>query len=306
MRRNARTRSGGRPGSRFPVGLVYVAPWIAGFLVFQLYPFLMSLFYAFTNFTLIKAPQLVGAANFVTMFTRDKHYFQSLKVTLAYGLMAVPMKLAFALLVAMVLNLKLRLINFFRTFYYLPSILGGSVAIAILWRFLFNRGGVINVLLSAVGLGPVDWLGSERWALLTLSLLTVWQFGSSMVIFLAGLKQIPGELYEAARVDGAGRIRVFLRITVPLITPMIFFNLVLQMIYALQEFTAPYIITGGGPLRSTYLYGLMLYENAFTFLRMGYASAQSWVLFVIIMVFTALIFKSSAYWTYYQDEGQQK
>jgi oligogalacturonide transport system permease protein len=206
----------------------------------------------------------------------------------------------------MVLNLRLRLINFFRTFYYLPSILGGSVAIAILWRFLFNRGGVVNGILASVGVGPVDWLGSERWALFTLSLLTVWQFGSSMVIFLAGLKQIPGELYEAARVDGAGRTRVFLRITMPLITPMIFFNLVLQMIYALQEFTGPYIITGGGPLRSTYLYGLMLYENAFTFLRMGYASAQSWVLFVIIMVFTALIFKSSEHWTFYQDEGQQR
>jgi oligogalacturonide transport system permease protein len=288
------------------VGLAYVAPWIAGFLLFQLYPFLMSLFYAFTSFTLIKGPQLVGAENFVTMFTKDKHYFQSLRVTLLYGLMAVPNKLAFALLVALVLNLRLRFISFFRTFYYLPSILGGSVAIAILWRFLFHRGGVINVILSHVGLGPVDWLGSERWALFTLSLLTVWQFGSSMVIFLAGLKQIPGELYEAARVDGAGRVRVFLRITLPLITPMIFFNLVLQMIYALQEFTGPYIITGGGPLRSTYLYGLMLYENAFTYLRMGYASAQSWVLFAIIMVFTGLIFKSSAYWTYYQDEGQQK
>ncbi len=288
------------------MGLAYVAPWIAGFVVFQIYPFLMSLFYAFTNFTLIKAPRLIGLDNFVTMFTRDKHYFQSLRVTLLYGLMAVPMKLAFALLVAMVLSMRLRLINFFRTLYYLPSILGGSVAIAILWRFLFNRGGVINVLLSYVGLGPVDWLGSERWALFTLSLLTVWQFGSSMVIFLAGLKQIPAELYEAARVDGAGRVRVFLRITVPLITPMIFFNLVLQMIYALQEFTGPYIITGGGPLRSTYLYGLMLYENAFAYLRMGYASAQSWVLFAIIMAFTGLIFKSSAYWTYYQDEGRQR
>ncbi|HUX14078.1 MAG TPA: sugar ABC transporter permease [Spirochaetia bacterium] len=288
------------------IGLLYVSPWIAGFLVFQLYPFVMSFFYSFTDFSLLKPPRLIGLKNFVYMFTRDKDYYQSLKVTLIYGMIAVPMKLAFALLVAMILNLKLRYINVFRTFYYLPSILGGSVAIAILWRFLFNRSGVVNEFLAMVHLGPVDWLGSDRWALFTLSLLTVWQFGSSMVIFLAGLKQVPADLYEAAKVDGAGRLRVFFKVTLPLITPMIFFNLILQMIYALQEFTGPYVITGGGPLKSTYLYALMLYDNAFSFLKMGYASAQSWVLFAIIIVFTALIFKSSPYWTFYQDEGAGK
>jgi oligogalacturonide transport system permease protein len=208
--------------------------------------------------------------------------------------------------VAMILNMRLKGINIFRTFYYLPSILGGSVAIAILWRFLFNRDGVVNQFFALFRIGPVDWLGSEHWALFTLSLLTVWQFGSSMVIFLAGLKQIPPELNEAARVDGAGRILIFFKVTVPLITPMIFFNLILQTIHALQEFTAPYIITGGGPLKATYLYGLMLYENAFSFLKMGYASAQSWVLFAIILIFTALMFKASPYWTYYQDGGERK
>ncbi len=240
------------------------------------------------------------------MFTRDRHFWQSVKVTAIYVLVAVPLKLIFSLFIAMILNMKLKFINVFRTLYYIPSIFGGSVAVAILWRFLFNRGGVVNLFIANFGLKPVDWLGSDKWALFTISLLTVWQFGSSMVVFLAGLKQIPNEIVEAAKVDGAGRIRIFFKITVPFLSPMIFFNLILQTIHALQEFTAPFVITGGGPLKSTYLYGLMIYENAFKFLKTGYASAQSWILFLVIMVFTALVFKSSPYWTYYQDSEDSK
>jgi oligogalacturonide transport system permease protein len=237
------------------------------------------------------------------MFTADRMFWNSLKVTFLYVLMAVPGKLVFALFIAVVLNMKIRFINVFRTIYYLPSILGGSVAISILWRFLFSRTGTVNAFFGLLGMKPLDWLGDPNLALGTMGLLVVWQFGSSMVLFLAGLKNIPAEIYEAARVDGANRVRIFFTITIPLLSPVIFFNLIMQMINAFKEFNAPYLITKGGPLQSTYLYGVMLYDNAFTYLKMGYASAQSWILFAIIMGFTAITFKSSPYWTYYEDGG---
>ena len=284
-------------------GLFYVLPWVIGFLIFQLYPFVMSLYYSFTNYNMIKAPVWVGLNNYIRIFTKDKYFFNSIRVTLLYVLMAVPMKLAFALLIAMVLNMKLRGINFFRTVYYLPSILGGSVAVSVMWRFLFAKNGMINQLLAILGISGPAWLGDPHWALFTVSLLTVWQFGSSMVIFLAGLKQIPAELYEAAAVDGISKVGTFIKITLPMISSIIFFNLIMQMVNAFQEFTGVFVITSGGPMYSTYLYGMMLYENAFSNFKMGYASALSWILFVIILAFTALTFKSSSYWTYYEDGG---
>ena len=284
-------------------GLLYVLPWVIGFLIFQLYPFVMSLYYSFTNYNMIKAPVWVGLNNYIRIFTKDKYFFNSLRVTLLYVLMAVPMKLAFALLIAMVLNMKLRGINFFRTVYYLPSILGGSVAVSVMWRFLFAKNGMINQLLAILGINGPAWLGDPHWTLLTVSLLTVWQFGSSMVIFLAGLKQIPAELYEAAAVDGISKVGTFIKITLPMISSIIFFNLIMQMVNAFQEFTGVFVITSGGPMYSTYLYGMMLYENAFSNFKMGYASALSWILFVIILAFTALTFKSSSYWTYCEDGG---
>ena len=284
-------------------GLLYVLPWVIGFLIFQLYPFVMSLYYSFTNYNMIKAPVWVGLNNYIRIFTKDKYFFNSLRVTLLYVLMAVPMKLAFALLIAMVLNMKLRGINFFRTVYYLPSILGGSVAVSVMWRFLFAKNGMINQLLAILGINGPAWLGDPHWTLLTVSLLTVWQFGSSMVIFLAGLKQIPAELYEAAAVDGISKVGTFIKITLPMISSIIFFNLIMQMVNAFQEFTGVFVITSGVPMYSTYLYGMMLYENAFSNFKMGYASALSWILFVIILAFTALTFKSSSYWTYCEDGG---
>lgn len=286
------------------VGLLYILPWLIGFFVLQLYPFLASIYYSFTDFSILKAPTFVGVENYKKLLFNDDTFRQSVKVTFIYVLIAVPAKLIFALFIAVVLNQKLRFINFFRTVYYLPSILGGSVAVSVLWRFLFARDGLINNLISKVGIGYIDWLGNPDIALYTISILTVWQFGSSMVIFLAGLKQIPSDLYEAAKVDGAGRIRIFFRITLPMLSPMIFFNLIMQMVHAFQEFTSAFVITSGGPLKSTYLYGLMLYETAFKFSKMGYASAQSWILFIIIMCFTALVIKSSPYWTYYDDGGK--
>ncbi|MFB9276222.1 carbohydrate ABC transporter permease [Cohnella cellulosilytica] len=283
------------------VGFLYIAPWLLGFLLFELYPFLSSFAYSFTDLNMFKSPNFVGLDNYRKMFADDDLFFQALKVTLIYVLIAVPAKLIFALLVAMLLNRKLRGIHFFRTVYYLPSIMGGSVAIALLWRYLFSSEGMVNTFLQALYLPKFDWLGSPGLALYTISLLTVWQFGSSMVLFLAGLKQIPAELYEAGQIDGASRVRMFFRITLPMLTPIVFFNVIMQMVNAFQDFTAAMVITNGGPLKSTYLYGLMIYQNGFQFFKMGYASAQSWVLFAIIMLVTLLIFKSSSRWVYYGD-----
>lgn len=280
---------------------VFIMPWIVGFLMFQAVPFITSFYYAFTDLSMLKEPNWVGLENFKDIFLFNRDFKNSLKVTLIYVVFSVPLKLGFALFIAMLLNMKVKGIGIYKTLYYLPSILGGSVGIAILWKFLFARNGFVNLLLSRMSLGPVDFLGSPQLALPTISLLSVWQFGSSMILFLAALKQIPKDLYEAAMVDGAGRIRMFVKITVPMITPIILFNIIMQMINAFQEFSAPFLITNGGPLKSTYLYGMMVYENAFSYLKMGYASALSWILFVIIMAVTFLIFKSSESWTFYQD-----
>jgi oligogalacturonide transport system permease protein len=283
-------------------GLFYILPWLAGFLILQFVPLINSLWYSFTNFQLIGSTTFVGLKNFINIFTADAQFWNSLKVTFVFVLIAVPMKIVFALIIAVILNQKWTGINFFRTVYYMPSILGGSIAISVLWRFLFMKQGVVNQIISVIGIPALDWLGSPKIALFTVSLVTVWQFGSSMVLFLAGLKQIPETLYEAARIDGAGRIKIFFRVTLPMLTPIVFFNLIMQMINAFQEFTTAFVITQGGPVKSTYLYGLMLYEQGFKFFKMGYASALSWILFVIIFFFTSLTFKSSESWVHYGDK----
>lgn len=285
------------------IGYLYILPWIIGFLLFQFYPLVSSLYYSFTDYTMFNTPSFVGLANYVKIFTKDPVFRNSLSRTFIYVLIGVPVKLLFAFFIAMLLNMKLRCINVFRTVYYLPSIVGGSVAVSILWRLLFMKEGAVNKLLGAIGLPAISWLGNPDYALFTISLIIVWQFGSSMVLFLAGLKQIPEELYESALVDGASKIRSFFSITLPLVTPTIFFNLIMQMISAFQDFTGAMIVTNGGPLNSTYLYALMLYDQGFKYFRMGYASALSWVLFAIILLFTALIFKSSPMWVHYQDGG---
>lgn len=286
------------------LGLLYIAPWLLGFLIFQLYPFIASFVYSFTNYNMTSDFSFVGLKNYIDIFTKDSTFYNSLKVTIIYVFIAVPLKLIFALIIAMILNVNIKGVNVYRTVYYLPSILGGSVAVSVVWKFLFADNGLINQVLSIFGIPSVGWLTKPKIALFTVSLLTVWQFGSSMVIFLAGLKQVPKELYEAATVDGDTKVGMFFRITLPLLTPIILFNLVMQMIIAFQEFTATYVITGGGPMKSTYLYAMKLYDEGFRFMKMGYASALSWILFIVIMVFTALIFKSSEYWAYYEDGGK--
>ena len=285
------------------IGLVYLLPWIIGFLAFDVYPLFASLYYSFTNFGLGADYRFVGLANYINIFTNDPVFRQSARVTLIYTLFAVPGRIIFALFIAMILNMKLRGIGIFRTTYYLPSILGGSVAVSVLWRAMFMHNGAINSVLSFFTNEPVviHWLGSPDLALIPIILLAVWQFGSSMVLFLAGLKQVPGELYEAAIVDGASKVRLFFSITLPMISPIILFNLIMQTVNAFQDFTGAFILTGGGPLRATYLYGIMLYDIGFVQFRMGYASALSWVLFVVIIIMTAVVFKTSGRWTHYED-----
>lgn len=283
-------------------GLFFISPWIIGFLIFQLYPFISSFIYSFTDIKLAKNYNFVGLKNYIRMFTTDLDFYSSLKITFIFVLIAVPAKLCFALLVAMVMNMKLKFINVFRTVYYIPSILGGSVAIAVLWRLLFMREGVVNKFLGMVGIPATDWLGNPDISIFTISFLSVWQFGSSMVIFLAGLKQIPSYMYEASTIDGASKIKQFFYVTIPMLTPIILFNLIMQMINAFQEFTSAFVITRGGPMKSTYLYSLMLYDQGFGNYRIGYASALSWVLFIIIMILTLIAFKTSDRWTYYEDK----
>ena len=288
------------------VGLLYIAPWLLGFLIFQLYPFIASLCYSFTDYTLLNQPQFVGLKNYLTLFTTDKQFLSTMKITGFYALLSVPLKLAFALFIAILLNAKIKGIGIYRSLYYLPSILGGSVAVSVLWRVIFMKDGMINHFIGLLGLGPVNWLTDAKLALITLSLLQVWQFGSAMVIFLAALKGIPAELYEAASIDGSGKWNQFLHITLPQISSVLFFNLIMQSIQALQNFTSAFVITGGGPMKRTYIIGMKLYDDAFRFYKVGYACAESWILFLVILALTLLVFKSSDAWVYYADEGGSK
>ena len=288
------------------VGLLYIAPWLLGFLIFQLYPFIASFCYSFTDYTLLNQPQFVGLKNYLTLFTTAKQFLSTMKITGFYALLSVPLKLAFALFIAILLNAKIKGIGIYRSLYYLPSILGGSVAVSVLWRVIFMKDGMINHFIGLLGLGPVNWLTDAKLALITLSLLQVWQFGSAMVIFLAALKGIPAELYEAASIDGSGKWNQFLHITLPQISSVVFFNLIMQSIQALQNFTSAFVITGGGPMKRTYIIGMKLYDDAFRFYKVGYACAESWILFLVILALTLLVFKSSDAWVYYADEGGSK
>jgi oligogalacturonide transport system permease protein len=283
------------------VGYLYILPWLLGFLILELYPLGASLYYSFTDYALLSDPRFVGLKNYLSMFTKDINFENSVVVTLKWVIVAVPLKLITALLVALLLNQKLKHMNFFRTVYYLPSIFAGSVAVAILWRFLFMREGLINQILDVFKIPAIDWLGDPKLALFTLSLINVWQFGTSMVLFLAGLKQVPGELYEAGRIDGANKFQQFWSITLPMLTPIVLFNLIMQTINAFQDFTAPFVITKGGPIKSTYLFSMLIYDNGFKFFHMGYAAALSWLMFLAIIIFTVVVFWSSRYWVHYED-----
>ncbi len=284
------------------MGYVYILPWIIGFCLLTIWPFVSSLYYSFTDYNMIAEPSIVGIQNYLKLFG-DQEFINSLIATLKYTAITVPVQLAFALFIAFILNFKLKAINLYRTAYYIPSLLGGNVAIAILWRFMFQPDGFINTFLETFGISPVSWLSTPGGAMAVIVLLKVWQFGSSMLLFLAALKEIPQDYYEAASIDGASKFRTFFSITVPLITPTIFFNLIMQLNNALQEFNGPYLVTGKGPLNSTYLTSMFIYDKAFKSFEMGYASAASWVLFLLIVVVTLVVFGSQKRWVYYSDGG---
>ncbi len=282
-------------------GLLFIIPWLIGFLVFKGYPFLSSLVYSFSDESLFEGISKWGVFNYVTIFT-DKKIKTGFLTTFKYAFMTVPLKLVFALFIAYILNFKIKGVKMFRTVYYIPSILGSSVAIAVLWKAIFKDDGIVNMILGIFGIAGPHWLSNKTAALFIICLLRVWQFGSTMVIFLAALKGVSVDLYEAASLDGAGKWRQFFTITVPLITPVIFYNLVTQLVQAFQEFNGPYIITQGGPRGATTLVSLLIYNNAFKKYEMGLASAQAWVLFIILMIFTAILQYSQKHWVYYSDE----
>jgi oligogalacturonide transport system permease protein len=284
------------------LGFLFVLPFVLGVLGFKLFPFVMSFALSFTQYDIIDPPEFVGLQNYRELLVADPLFRKSLGVTLLFAGLAVPLRVGFALFIAHVLNFKLRGINFFRSAFYLPSILGGSIATAVLWRFLFAKYGLVNLLLAKIGLEPIAWLADEHWSMWTIVLLFTWQFGSAMVIFLAALQNVPQSLYEAAEIDGASRMQQFWRITVPLITPVIFFNLIMQMVQAFQEFNGPYAITEGGPLNSTYVLALYIYDQSFRFFNLGYGAALSWVLFALVGGLSALSFWSSRYWVFYSGE----
>jgi multiple sugar transport system permease protein len=283
---------------------LFLSPWLIGLFCLTLGPTLASLYLSFTSFDLLQPPRWIGLDNYARMAFDDPRLGKALAVTFTYVLLSVPLKLAFALAIALVLDKGLRGLSLYRALLYLPSLLGGSVAIAVLWRQIFGYDGLINEMLALFGVDGPSWISNPSYAIYTLVILRVWQFGSPMIIFLAGLRQIPAELHEAAAIDGAGPVRRFFSVTLPLLAPVVFFNLVLQTIDAFKAFTPAFIISGGtgGPIDSTLFYTLYLYQEAFAYFRMGYASAMAWVLLVIIAICTALAFLTSRWWVHYGDE----
>lgn len=286
------------------VAYLLLSPWLIGFVGMWLIPMVISIYYSFTNFNLLNTPEFVGIANYVRAFREDKMFFQALKVTFGYVFALVPLRLAFALMVAMLLNKKHKGLGLYRTLYYVPSIIGGSIAVSVVWKQIFGNKGVIMSLMAAFGMEQkISLIGNPDTALGVIVLMGVWQFGSSMLIFLSALKQIPGSLYESAKVDGAGGWTTFTRITLPMLTPTIFFNLILQIINGFRVFTESYVITDGGPLDATLSYVLYLYRRAFNYFDMGYSCALAWILVAIIGVFTVVLFKTQKSWVYYETGG---
>ena len=285
-------------------GYAFISPFLLGFLIFTAFPVAASFYLSFTDYDLFSAPSWVGLEQYQTMFSGDPKFWRSLRVTFIYVFVGVPLRLTFALMVAVLLNRASRAIGLYRTVFYLPSIIGGSVAVSIMWRNLYGDDGVINLALNLIGLESVRWFADPLAALWMLITLSVWQFGSSMLIFLAGLKNIPPSLYEAASVDGANPPQRFFRITMPLLTPVILFNTIMQTIAAFMTFIPAYIISKGegGPLDGTLLYSLYLFRRAFVFYDMGYASAMAWILLMIVALLTALVFATSKYWVFYETK----
>lgn len=286
-------------------GYGFIGLFIIGFCLFTLVPIAASLVLSFTNYDILSPPTFAGLANYIKMFTNDKQFVTSFTVTLFYVIVSVPLRLIFALAVAMLLKKTTKMTALYRAAYYLPSIIGGSIAIAVVWRQVFTSDGLLNGILNSVFNTNIDisWIGGEKTAIWTLIILAVWQYGSPMLIFLSGLKQIPQDLYEAADIDGASPVKKFFRITLPMLTPVVFFNVIMQLINGFMTFTQSYVITQGQPMDKTLFATVYIYRNAFSFYKMGYACAIAWVLLLFMVIVTALLFKSSGSWVFYQAEG---
>jgi multiple sugar transport system permease protein len=297
-------RASRRYGERAGVAYLFLSPWVAGALLLTVGPMLASLYLSFTDYDLFTTPNWVGLENYRALFADDPRFLTAVWVTLKYVLISTPLKLAAALAVAMLLNRASRASGIYRSAFYAPSLLGASVAVALVWRVIFDNNGVVDQSLAAFGVETGGLVSSPRYALLVVAALAVWQFGAPMVIFLAGLKQIPKELYDASAVDGAGWWRTFRSVTLPMLSPVIFFNLVLETIHAFQAFTGAFVISGGrgGPSDATLFYTLYLYQKGFTEFRMGYASAMAWVLVLAIAVVTAVLFRTARLWVFYAGE----
>lgn len=285
------------------MGYVFLSPWILGFLIFLAGPMLASIYLSLTNYKMIQPPQWIGLANYERMFT-DPFVATSLRVTTIFTALSVPLSIVLALSVALLLNQKIVASGVFRTIFYLPSLISG-VAVAIVFAWIFNyRFGILNYLLSMVGVDGPNWLGHPRYALWAFIIMSLWGIGGNVIIYLAGLQGVPVSLHEAAKIDGANAWYRFWNITLPLITPVLLFTLIMGVIGTFQTFTSSYIMTGGGPANATLFYLLYLYRNAFNWFEMGYASALAWLLFIIILTCTLILWSTSARWVYY--EGNER
>ncbi|PSK07225.1 sugar ABC transporter permease [Brevibacillus porteri] len=292
-------------GRAFLTPYLFILPWILGFLAFTLGPMLFSLVMSFFDWPVVGEVTFVGLDNYVNMFTDDPLFWQSLWITIKFALLFVPLNLFIALFLAMMLNQKVKGSGFFRTVFYLPSVISG-VALAMIWAWVYDgEYGIFNYLLSLVGITGPDWLNDTTWALIAMVIASLWGQGSMVLIFLAGLKSIPESLYEAASIDGAGAVQKFFRITLPMVSPTILFNLIMTIISAFQQLSLALLLTGGGPLQSTYFYAMYAYDNAFKYFKMGYASANSWFMFAIILVLTFIVFKTSGKWVYYEGDNRR-
>jgi multiple sugar transport system permease protein len=299
------TASGGLARKEARWAYLFISPWVIGFILLTLGPMLVSLYLSFSNYSLSSSSSTVvfnSGANYVKLLTQDPKFWHSLGVTVIYALVAVPLQLFFGFMVAFLLNLKVPGLPAWRTIYYIPSVTPG-VAAAILWGIIFNPSfGIMNYFLSLIGIKGPGWLASQQWALPALIIMSLWAVGGGMIIYLAGLQSIPTTLYEAAEIDGANSLQKLTHVTIPLMTPVIFYNLIVGIIGTFQFFTSVYVLTRGGPADATLFYNLYLYNTAFRYMDMGYASALAWVLFLIILLITLLTFKSSAAWVYYEGE----
>ncbi|SFO26379.1 multiple sugar transport system permease protein [Anaerocolumna aminovalerica] len=284
----------------------FISPWIIGFLVFTIGPLILSLIMSFFDWPLTTEPVFRGFGNYIEMFTKDAQFWKSLRISLKYAAIFVPLNMGIALFLAMLITQPVRGVKVFRTIFYIPAVISG-VAVSIIWGWILNGDyGALNYLLSLIGIEGPRWLVDPAWALFAVILASAFGVGTMMLIFYTNIKSIPITVYEAASLDGASPARQFFSITLPIITPTILFNLITSIIGSFQQVTLVMLLTGGGPLKSTYFYGLYTYNNAFKHHKLGYASANAWVMFIIILILTALVFKSSSTWVFYEAEAKKE